>query len=67
MTHTTPRKTAVATIAKQIQIETGRKLSTAYIVGMLQRLENGGYYVEYRGQRYDGAAVEDNINGMNNE
>lgn len=67
MTHSTPRKTAVMAIMNQIAAETGRKLSTAYIVGMLQRLENGGYYVEYRGQRYDGAAVEDNINGMNNE
>lgn len=54
----TPRKKAIAAIAKQIESEAGRVLSTAYIVSMLQKTVDGGYYVEYRGKRYDGETVE---------
>lgn len=59
MIQDTPRKEAVRAIMSQIASEAGRKLSTAYIVRMLQRTESGEYFVEYRGQRYDGETVEE--------
>lgn len=67
----TPRKNAVAVIAHQIEAETGRKLATSYIVGKLQKSADGGYFVEYRGQKFGGeiclpTGAGEIVNVMNN-